>query len=1090
MAAKVTSARFVGRERELARLAVALEHAESGRSTTLLIAGTGGAGASRLLDETGQRLAALPHSFTVVRGIPTAAERATPYAPIVAGLTPILATLGDDTLTAVFGPASAELGRIFPVLRPRLVRLGLDLGPPPPISSERWQPRMLERFLGVFWALGERRPVLLVVEDLHRVDAASRALVTFISRISRPGRLAVVGTYQPDEMTRAHPLHADLAAMSESRRAAARIDLGLFERQEIAELIEAIDGDRPSASLLLLVAERSRGNPLAIEEVLIARREEGGTLQAGGFEESVLARVRRRSPECRRVLRLLSVADGPLTRAELAAVADASEAGTERRPPRSSSTPRRAEAGLDADLTIGLAEAFEHGWVVAGTAADGSDTVAFRHELIGRAVATDLLPLQHRRHLAAVATALADRPAAAAGYWLRAHDVARSRRAAIEALKGMETADAARDTLDLLEEAIELADPTAGARSATAADPPPTRTARAADDSSLAALQARAAEAAFAAGMPLRAAAYAEASAARLDERRDRTRLGLLFERLGRYRRAAGDPPGALAAHQRAVDLVPREPSRERAFVLAALAQVQMLDGMFSEAERSGQEALRIARIVGPEASDIEANALTTLGVSRGWGEDPTAAVELLHEAGRLAAERGDIGERFRAIANLTTVLDLIGRKREAIDIAYDGIVEARRTGLETVFGNFLRGNAAESLFQLGRWAECRELSMTALEWSLSGADFVNAIVNLAIVEIEAGSGEAAGRLLGQLLVEVEAVPDAQSAVPVFAAEASYALWRSDLGDAKRACIRAWDAARRTEDWVLAAKTAAVCLEVDAAIVADARERRDLPALAEARERSRSVLGEAEAAVATSGVKETVGSRKVADAALAAARAFRSRLDGRDDPAHWKEVAAAWDRLADPYQAARARWRQAEAILAVTPDARAGRSKARGPLLDAYEAAGRLGAEPLRRELGELAARALIRLPDEPPRPGPDADVVPVPVGPGLAAGSEHDGLVDGDGLGGSIRPDSDLLRGFVGQPAPKRADPFGLSPREREVLILIAQGRTNREIGERLFISQKTVGVHVGNILAKLDVSGRVEAAAVAIRLGLTDKR
>ena len=74
-----------------------------------------------------------------------------------------------------------------------------------------------------------------------------------------------------------------------------------------------------------------------------------------------------------------------------------------------------------------------------------------------------------------------------------------------------------------------------------------------------------------------------------------------------------------------------------------------------------------------------------------------------------------------------------------------------------------------------------------------------------------------------------------------------------------------------------------------------------------------------------------------------------------------------------------------------------------------------------------------------------------------------------------------------VGAP-PKRGPAFGLSPREHEVLGLIAEGRTNREIGERLFISQKTVGVHVGNILAKLDVSGRVEAAAVAIRLGLTE--
>ena len=71
------------------------------------------------------------------------------------------------------------------------------------------------------------------------------------------------------------------------------------------------------------------------------------------------------------------------------------------------------------------------------------------------------------------------------------------------------------------------------------------------------------------------------------------------------------------------------------------------------------------------------------------------------------------------------------------------------------------------------------------------------------------------------------------------------------------------------------------------------------------------------------------------------------------------------------------------------------------------------------------------------------------------------------------------------------RVDTFGLSGRENaRSSSLVAQGRTNREIGEHLFISQKTVGVHVGNILSKLDVSGRVEAAAVAIRLGLTEPR
>jgi DNA-binding CsgD family transcriptional regulator len=70
----------------------------------------------------------------------------------------------------------------------------------------------------------------------------------------------------------------------------------------------------------------------------------------------------------------------------------------------------------------------------------------------------------------------------------------------------------------------------------------------------------------------------------------------------------------------------------------------------------------------------------------------------------------------------------------------------------------------------------------------------------------------------------------------------------------------------------------------------------------------------------------------------------------------------------------------------------------------------------------------------------------------------------------------------------PPRHD-FGLSKRELEVLALIVEGRTNPEIGRRLFITRKTAAVHVGNILAKLGVSGRVEAAAVAIRLGITER-
>jgi DNA-binding CsgD family transcriptional regulator/tetratricopeptide (TPR) repeat protein len=755
-------------------------------------------------------------------------------------------------------------------------------------------------------------------------------------------------------------------------------------------------------------------------------------------------------------------------------------------------------------VAAGLAEAVEHGWLVLEEDAAGVETIRFRNELISRAVAADLLPVQRRRHVAAVATAFQDAPAAAARAWIAAYDVGRARAASLAAAERAEAVEAAQDALDHLELALELADPVGpvDASSATAAE-------------GLSVLQARAAEAAFVAGRPLLAAAFAESAIARLDERRERVRLGLLNERLGRYRRAAGDPDGALLAHRRAVELMPREPGRERALVLGSLAQVKMLEGTFSEAERFAEKAIEVARAAGSEARDTEAHALTTLGVTRAWGDDPESALQLLHRARTISGELGLLDEYFRATANLTTVLDLLGRRAEAVDIAYEGIAEAARTGLEAVYGNFLGGNAGDSLFQLGRWTECRDMSVRAMEWAPGGVSFVNAVVNLAIVEIESDGGEQAGHLLGQVLLEVEAVADSQFTVPVYQAAASYALWHGDLPDARRAVERGWAAAVGTEDWVLVARMAASALEVDAAIVADGRERRDLAVLASARERSAGVLARAEAAVAASGVATTVGTRRGADAALATARAYRARLEGHDDPGTWATVAAIWAGLGDRYQSARALWRQAEALLVANIDARAGRAEARGPLTEAAAIARELGARPLLGELRELAGRALIRLPDAEPQA---AVVDKVPVGVGAGAEAPVAALPDAGESGarwshepapseiGGRRPGtrsrvgdlgaaegaggSELLRGFVGEPTPRRGDPFGLSPREREVLALIAQGRTNREIGERLFISQKTVGVHVGNILSKLDVSGRVEAAAVAIRLSLTDRR
>jgi DNA-binding CsgD family transcriptional regulator len=188
---------------------------------------------------------------------------------------------------------------------------------------------------------------------------------------------------------------------------------------------------------------------------------------------------------------------------------------------------------------------------------------------------------------------------------------------------------------------------------------------------------------------------------------------------------------------------------------------------------------------------------------------------------------------------------------------------------------------------------------------------------------------------------------------------------------------------------------------------------------------------------------------------IATADAELARLDGSADPEPWAVATAAWDGPGDPAQAGYARHRHAEASLR-----RSGvRADVAAELAAAWRSAVRLGAEPLREDLETLARRARIVL-------------------AAVEAGGPQSGD-DGDGPGGVAE-------------APPRATPAAhrLSAREIEVLRLVAAGRSNGEIAERLFITRKTAGVHVTHILDKLGVANRVEAAMAGVRLGLVDGR
>ena len=98
-----------------------------------------------------------------------------------------------------------------------------------------------------------------------------------------------------------------------------------------------------------------------------------------------------------------------------------------------------------------------------------------------------------------------------------------------------------------------------------------------------------------------------------------------------------------------------------------------------------------------------------------------------------------------------------------------------------------------------------------------------------------------------------------------------------------------------------------------------------------------------------------------------------------------------------------------------------------------------------------------------------------------LTALAERARLDLADGHGEAVKGNGD------GAPGDHDEDPFGLTNRERQVLALIAEGATNRQIGAALFMAEKTASVHVSRILRKLGVSSRTQAAAVAHRLHLS---
>ena len=363
----------------------------------------------------------------------------------------------------------------------------------------------------------------------------------------------------------------------------------------------------------------------------------------------------------------------------------------------------------------------------------------------------------------------------------------------------------------------------------------------------------------------------------------------------------------------------------------------------------------------------------------------------------------------------------------------------------------------AQSYLRLGRLDDARGAIDLAMTDAPRGIPL--ALIELAAAELSIATGaleEAAGHL------EASRVPDALPEKEL--QRGGLATVRAHLAIAERR----WDDAQRI-------------VEATAPLVASERtftQRSDtilplveagLAAVAEQVEYARAAgeterLAEAEQAVsrltgwidAVRGQRERVGFPDLGEMrgyeALIAAHL--ARIDGREAPDLWGAAAEAFPPRS--IEALTARYRQGEAMLA----ARVPRDEVRAVIAPASDIAVEIGARPLADRFAVLARRARIDLRG---RATPQQAVEATP------AADESD--------------ESPTVS--AGEIALRKR---GLSTREIEVLALVASGWSNSQIAKRLFISNKTASVHVSHILDKLDVPSRIEAATLAVRLGLPE--
>jgi len=657
----------------------------------------------------------------------------------------------------------------------------------------------------------------------------------------------------------------------------------------------------------------------------------------------------------------------------------------------------------------------------------GGDGYAFRHALLAEAVYDDLLPGERVRLHASYVEALTSRDIEGT-----AAELARHARAAND------LPTAARASVAAGDEAMAVAGPDEAARhfeTALELVSDPTVAGSLGTDVSIVDLVVRACDASVVAGQVFRAVALAQHQLAQLDRSAGPDDRARLLQALAASAILGDTGVDVLAVTTEALQLVPgHPPSALSAQLMALHARANGDRRRDDDAARWAAKALALGQELG--LASVVADASTTLARLDERAGDPESSRQLLEQTVAQARAAGEVGAELRGLFNLGGLHYEYARHGEALEVYLSSARRAVEAGRPwSPYGLDSRVMAGLVTYVTGDWDQSVSILDTQAE---APGEMASAYLASAGLAVAAGRGD---------LVALDVLPrlrpwwDKEGLVAILVGGAAIDLH----GDADElaSAIASHDETVEAVGALWQRPTFQARIRLSALLLGQLNAAAGRPGV-----NDRDALAARGEELADIAVQVAAGQSELAwghgpegqawEARAAAEHARLRWLTGVDPPGE-NELVASWARAVELFEAfghvfevARSRARLG-AVLRAT-----GQAGAAGDVVAlANTTARHLGAQPLLRELRSVGGTA------------------------STPAGS---------GTGGDSRRDEPL------------------TAREHEVLALVAQGRSNKEIAGQLFISAKTVSVHVSNILAKLGAAGRTEAVAVARRRGDLD--